>query len=210
MREEETLTWSAGGDGDDGEALAGQPCFLSSVPSSTFLFLLSFCVWISLLCLLCVYFLFSVSVPLRVYVLVLGVTSSLEAGKRRRDGGWSASCFLPPLLVAFLRGLLCFFEKKQGNNKSTLFFSSSLLRLPPRRFTPLSFYKARTYGNGRLQWVSVAADGWNTSAFNGRAVAKEEDGEQSLKTTPFSSSKGCFQFGPWNSYNFAIKPLVKM
>jgi len=37
MREEETLTWSAGGDGDDGEALAGQPCFLSSVPSSTFL-----------------------------------------------------------------------------------------------------------------------------------------------------------------------------
>jgi hypothetical protein len=28
--------------------------------------------------------------------------------------------------------------------------------------------------------------------------------------TPFSSSKGCFQFGPCNSCNFAIKPLVKM
>jgi hypothetical protein len=40
MREEETLTWSAGGDGDNGEALAGQLCFLSSVPSSAFLFLL--------------------------------------------------------------------------------------------------------------------------------------------------------------------------
>jgi len=34
-----------------------------------------------------------------------------------------------PFSVAFLCGLLCFFEKKQGNNKSTLFFSSSLL--PP-------------------------------------------------------------------------------
>jgi len=87
MREEETLTWSAGGDGDDGEALTGQPSFLSSVPSSTFLLLLSFCVWISLLCLLYVYFLLSVSVPLLVYVLVLGVTSSLEAEKWRRDGG---------------------------------------------------------------------------------------------------------------------------
>jgi len=40
MREEETLTWLAGGDGDNGEALAGQLCFLSSVPSSAFLFLL--------------------------------------------------------------------------------------------------------------------------------------------------------------------------
>jgi len=79
----------------------------------------------------------------------------------------------------------------------------------PHRFTPLFFYKARTGGNGRLQWVSVAANGWKASAFNGRAVAEEEDGEQSLKTTLFSSSKGCFQFGPWNSYNFAIKPLVK-
>jgi len=39
MREEETLTWSAGGDGEDGEALAGRPCFLSSAPSSSSSFL---------------------------------------------------------------------------------------------------------------------------------------------------------------------------
>ena len=47
-----------------------------------------------------------------------------------------------------------------------------------------SFYKARTGGKGRLQWVSVAANGWNVSAFNGRAVAEEEDGEQSLQNDP--------------------------
>jgi hypothetical protein len=29
------------------------------------------------------------------------------------------------------------------------------------------------------------------------------------KTTPFPGSKDC-EFGPCNSYNFAIKPLVKM
>ncbi|KAL9345515.1 hypothetical protein Peur_063190 [Populus x canadensis] len=35
---------------------------------------------------------------------------------------WWASCFLPPLLVASLRGLLCFFEKKQRNESFFLFF----------------------------------------------------------------------------------------
>jgi hypothetical protein len=51
----------------------------------------------------------------------------------------------------------------------------------------------------------------NVFAFNVGAIAEEEDDEQSLsKTTPFSNSKGCFQFGPWNSCNFAIEPLVKM
>jgi len=79
-----------------------------------------------------------------------------------------------------------------------LVFGSFFFQYPHlRRSTPLSFYKARTGGNGRLQWVSVVANGWNASAFTGRAVAEEEDGEQSLKTTPFSSSKDCFQFGPW-------------
>ena len=41
MREEEVLTWSAGGDGDDDEALVGWHCLLSSAPSSAFLY---FCV----------------------------------------------------------------------------------------------------------------------------------------------------------------------
>jgi hypothetical protein len=60
-------------------------------------------------------------------------------------------------------------------------------------------------GVGRsIQWRSV-------STFNGRAVAEEEDERTvACKTTPFSNSKGCFQFGPWNSCNFAIKPLIKM
>ena len=35
---------------------------------------------------------------------------------------WWASCFLPPLLVVSLRGLLCFFEKKQRNE--SFFYSS--------------------------------------------------------------------------------------
>jgi hypothetical protein len=87
----------------------------------------------------------------------------------------------------------------------SFFFQS----LPLLRCTPLSFYKARTGGNGRLQWVSVAANGWNASAFNGRAVAEEEDGEQSLKTTPFSSSKGCFQFGPWILIILQSSPWLK-
>jgi len=51
----------------------------------------------------------------------------------------------------------------------------------------------------------------NVYAFNGGAIAEEEDERTvACKTTPFSNSKGCFQFGPWNSCNFAIKPLVKM
>jgi hypothetical protein len=38
---------------------------------------------------------------------------------KQRNGNvmedWWASCFLPPLLVVSLCGLLCFFEKKQRN-----------------------------------------------------------------------------------------------
>jgi len=42
-------------------------------------------------------------------------------------------------------------------------------------------------------------------------LQRKKTSEQSPpKTTPFSNSKGCFQFGPRNSCNFAIKPLVKM
>jgi len=112
MREEETLTWSAGGDGDDGEALAGQlassPLFLLLLSSFCFLSVFgSLCsvssVFISCflsLCLCVFMFLFSVLLPL------------WKQGNGDVMEGWSASCFLPPLLVAFLRGLLCFFEKK--------------------------------------------------------------------------------------------------
>ncbi|KAJ6858206.1 hypothetical protein NC652_040691 [Populus alba x Populus x berolinensis] len=46
--------------------------------------------------------------------------------RKQRNGDvmeyWWASCFLPPLLVVSLRGLLCFFEKKQRNESS--FYSS--------------------------------------------------------------------------------------
>jgi hypothetical protein len=51
----------------------------------------------------------------------------------------------------------------------------------------------------------------NVSAFNAEAIAEEEDDEHLLaKTTPFSNFKSCFQFGPWDSCNFAIMPLVKI
>jgi len=65
---------------------------------------------------------------------------------------------------------------------------------------------AGSNGVGRsIQWRNVPA-------FNGGAAAEEEN-ERTVacpKTTPFSNFKGCFQFGSWNSCNFAIKPLVKM
>ncbi|KAI5601082.1 hypothetical protein BDE02_01G067700 [Populus trichocarpa] len=57
---------------------------------------------------------------------------------------WWASCFLPPLLVVSLRGLLCFFEKKQRNESFFLFFprfcvSPGAFRLCPP-FSPSVFF----------------------------------------------------------------------
>jgi len=140
MREEETLTWSAGGDGDDGEALAGHlassPLFLLLLSSFCFLSVFgSLCsvssVFISCflsLCLCLFMFLFSVLLPL------------WKQGNGDVMEDWSASCFLPPLLVAFLCGLLCFFEKKQGNNKSTLFsLLVSCVSVSPVFQSPLPF-----------------------------------------------------------------------
>jgi hypothetical protein len=48
------------------------------------------------------------------------LSGSREAENVMED--WWASCFLPPLLMVSLRGLLCFFEKKQRNE--SFFYSS--------------------------------------------------------------------------------------
>jgi len=96
----------------------GSLCSVSSVFISCFLSL----------CLCLFMFLFSVLLPL------------WKQGNGDVMKGWSASCFLPPLLVAFLHGLLCFFEKKQGNNKSTFFsLLVSCVSVSPVFQSPLPF-----------------------------------------------------------------------
>ena len=63
------------------------------------------------------------------------LSGSREAENVMED--WWASCFLPPLLVVSLRGLLCFFEKKQRNES---FFYSS----------PGSVFLQGLFGDARL------------------------------------------------------------
>jgi len=60
--------------------------------------------------------------------------------------------FISVLWVSFILPLLVFSFSSPVFLCSTLSLPSSLFLVPPfRRFTPLSFYKARTGGNGRLQ-----------------------------------------------------------
>jgi len=66
---------------------------------------------------------------------------------------WWASCFLPPLLVASLRGLLCFFEKKQRNESFFLFFPRFCVSLVAFRlchFPPLCRFSFSGFYNQRM------------------------------------------------------------
>jgi len=91
MREEETLTWSAGGDGDDGEALAGRPCLLSSAPSSSLF--LWFCErWVP-----CFWYLIDLLCS-----LWFSVSMCLLRDRRRR---WYMKVWWLPLHLRFVRSL---------------------------------------------------------------------------------------------------------